>query len=115
MYFLNLDKTFKKRMDFGKFMNFDNNCFDILTSFFPYKLSNLKVQGEYLVQSDEKKPDLISHRIYGDTQYWWILMLYNSVFDPQDVVTGLVLKYPSINDIEKLYLSLKSEEVKNLL
>ena len=37
--------------------------------------------------------DLISYRVYGDVQYWWIVALTNSVINPfEELETGAQLK-----------------------
>lgn len=115
VFFVNLEKDFDKRFDQGKFMEFSNNAFDVLNSFFLLKLKSLPVFGEFLVQSEEKKPDLVSFKIYEDTQYWWILLLYNDLFDSQDLVTGTVLQFPSVTDLDEFFFSIKTQETQNVI
>lgn len=44
----------------------------------------------------EGRLDLISHHVYGTSKYWWILVLANDIVDPfDDVVEGMILRYPS--------------------
>ena len=39
--------------------------------------------------------DLVSLRVYGTDRLWWVLAYANNIIDPfQDVVEGMVLKYP---------------------
>jgi len=49
--------------------------------------------------------------IYNNFQYWWIIMLYNNILKIDELVSGLTLSYPDINDLEDLYFSLKSQEI----
>lgn len=110
MFFINLDKEYRTRYDMSKFMEFDNNCYDILGSYLVHRLKSLQVSGIHVVQSGESKPDLASHIIYGKTQYWWLLMLFNDIFSVEDFKVGMALKYPTLSALEDLYFSLKSLE-----
>lgn len=62
----------------------------------------------YMVRDvDIGRPDIISQRLYGTTNYWWFLMWFNGVSDVwNDLRAGMVLKYPAIERIRegiKLY------------
>lgn len=49
---------------------------------------------------DVMRPDLISYRVYGVVDYWWIICLVNQIDCPlTDIVEGLVLKIPNKLDI----------------
>ena len=56
---------------------------------------------------DVGRPDIISQRLYGTTNYWWFLMWFNGVSDPwNDLRDGMVLKYPALERVRegiKLY------------
>lgn len=110
MFFIDLDNDYIKRYDFGKFVEFENNVHKILDSFLVLKFNDLSPFGRFIVRDEEYKPELISHKIYGDTQYWWLLMNYNNIIEIDNLINGLTINYPSINDIEDLYFSLKSLE-----
>ncbi len=51
-------------------------------------LSNLDSAYEYEVGyvpvGYEHRPDLISNVFYGSPQNWWLLMLVNGIFDPNE-------------------------------
>lgn len=108
MFFINTTKLFAKRFDMSKFMEYTDNAHDILNSYVVSQIKKLSEQGKYTITVEERRLDLVSFNIYGDTQYWWILMLYNSIFDTSDVVSGIIIKYPSLRDLEDLFFSLKS-------
>ncbi len=110
MYYINLATEYDKRYDQAKFMEYTSSEFDILNSYFIYKLKSLSVFGEYVVQAEENKPYLVSYNIYGDTQYWWILMIFNDVLNFEELGAETILRYPSLADLEDLYFSLKSLE-----
>lgn len=108
-YFLNLDLLTTERYDQGKFMEFTDN-YDPLTSSFMNDLISLPQVGKYTVQGEDGKPDLLSYRIYGDTQYWWVLLIYNRKFEFSDIKTGDEIVYPSVDSLEDVYFSLKAKE-----
>lgn len=109
MYKINLEKEYKVRFDLGKFLPFDGEKgYDILDSEFVRNLSSLPIVGKYIVPFPEvNRVDLISHKIYGSTQYWWILLLYNGFSSVEEVKNGTSLSYPSQISLENLLFSLK--------
>lgn len=111
MYFINSTYESDERYDFAKFMSNTYNIYDPLTSKFLVEIIALKSVGSYLVIDEEYRPDKLSHVIYGDDMYWWILLDYNNLIAVEDLVAGLTIKYPSVGDIEAVYFSLKSLEL----
>ena len=93
----------------SKFFEYTDN-YDALTSFFSTELPKLPVSGYFEVNGQDERPDLVSHKIYNDTQYWWIILMYNGKLEYTDIATGEKLKYPSVDDIEDLFFSLKAKE-----
>jgi hypothetical protein len=111
-FFINLDKESKKRFELAKFFNYTDN-YDPLTSFVYSEFKDIPVSGFFKIQGQDGRPDLISYEIFNDTQYWWLLMLYNDISTVEGFVTGMDIKYPSIGDMEDLYFSLKISEQAN--
>lgn len=109
MYYFDFDYESEERYDPAKYMEFTEGAFDILTSYFINELQKLPVNGIFQVTSEFNRPDLASTKIYGLTKYWWLILLYNNLSSPWELVIGLELSYPSINDIENLYFSLKAK------
>lgn len=103
MFYINNDLETKTRFDMIKFLNFDVDNIDCLGSYMLLNIPNLPMQGTYTIMSEEKRPDLLSYSIYEDTQYWWILMWYNSITSIEELKSGITLGYPSINAIQDLY------------
>lgn len=104
MFFINNNVKLSDKYDLAKFIEFDDDyVFDALNSYILYQLPRLAPSGEYVVSSEANRPDLLSYAVYGDTSYWWILMWYNQLLKPQDIVVGLKIKYPSMGTIEQLY------------
>ncbi len=108
MFFINLDDDSIERYDVTKFMDFVEDGHDIVTSFFMTELRKLLPAGLFTVTIEEKRMDVVSYKIYGDTQYWWLLMVYNSIINFEDAVTGTELKYPELDDLESLFFRLKT-------
>ena len=106
MFYIDLDTSLTDRFDLAKFLDFtDDGVFDPLNSYLLYEIPRLSAIGSYTIRKEEKRPDLLSYNIYSDTQYWWILMWYNSLYSVDDLKVGLKISYPGINDIEQLYLN----------
>jgi len=112
-FFINLNyvspATSPERFDLARFMNYTDNFDPITCAFFP-QLTNLPVQGNYVVNFEASRPDLLSNSIYQDTQYWWILMLYNGLTDVDQIVQGLNIAFPGVDDIEDLLFSLQAQQ-----
>jgi hypothetical protein len=84
--------------------------FNTLTSVFVSELRKLPLKS--YVTSKNEKPDLLAHKIYGDTQFAWILMIYNHCVDFTDgtFVEGSQIKYPAIEDLERIIFTLKARK-----
>ena len=54
----------------------------------------------YSVESDDvQRPDLISLKLYGTIDFWWLLMKFNGVDDVwNELYVGQVLKVPDVRD-----------------
>ncbi len=108
---INLDKEYTLRYDLGKFMAFIDDSFDPLTSTLIENIKSLKQEGITKIKVEAGRPDLISYRLYGDTQFWWIIMFYNDIFDVEDIKAGDFLGYPSQNDLDSYYFTLRQSEL----
>lgn len=84
--------------------------FNTLSSVFVTELKDLPMQT-YTTSKDEH-PDLLAYKIYGDTQYSWILMIYNNCVDFTDGTfsAGSQIKYPAPEDLEKIIFTLKARQ-----
>ena len=57
-------------------------------------------------QEDIQRPDLLSYKIYGTTDYWWLLMRYNQIFDIwNDLFSGKTLSIPDVLDYEDFFIN----------
>lgn len=110
IFFIDILNDTESRYALSKFLRFTDNS-DPITSKFIEDLKNINSGGTYRITGNEFRPDRISMEIYNNFQYWWIILLYNNILKIEDLVSGLVLSYPDINDLEDLYFSLKSQEI----
>lgn len=69
------------------------------------KFEMLYEPGYYRVSStDFMRPDLISHKLYGTTDYWWVICLVNGIDNPlEDIKLGTILKAPTKLDLYNFY------------
>jgi len=63
-----------------------------------------------LSRSYIQRPDLLSLKIYGKMNYWWILLKFNSdIMDVwNDIVNGKVISIPDMRDIEDFYSAVRA-------
>ena len=103
MHYIN-DIDTDKRFDEIKFLNIDNDCIDPLNSFMLLNIQLLQPYGTKRVTPETHgRPDFLSYQIYGDTQYWWVILLYNNILDPDSLTSGSVISYPGQNALESLF------------
>lgn len=110
IYYADLTTNYKNRFDLAKFMDFSNDSFDPLTSYFLYQLKNLPSRGNRTITIEEFNPEFLSFRIYGDPQYDWILMEFNNLTSIFELVNGMEINYPSVSELEELYYNLESKQ-----
>lgn len=108
-FFINLETDATERYALSKFLRYTDN-YDVLTSEFLNRLPELRSGGQVIVRGAEGRPDILSDRLYGNFEYWWILLAYNRMDDVDQIKEGMVIRYPLLSELEKLYYSLKSRE-----
>lgn len=107
-HYINVDRITENRYDFSKLMEWQDG-YDPLNSYFIDQVLSLPVTGKHKVTTESGRPDLLSYNIYGDFQYWQILLLFNRFSEASEIEHNAVIKYPSLIDIEDLYFSLKAK------
>lgn len=67
------------------------------------KIVTSYVPGYYRVNViDLLRPDLISYKVYGTVDFWWIILLVNGIDNPlTDLQEGMILEIPNKLDIYK--------------
>lgn len=110
MFYIDLEVESDDRYDLARLTKFESNVYDVTQSYFHQQIPNMLLGGYYVINGEEFRPDLLSYRIYGDTQYWWILMIYNNLLSNEDFISGMTIKYPLKSSLEDIYFSLKAKE-----
>jgi len=104
MFYIDNNTNTTDKFDMCKFIELDNyGVFDCLNSYMLYAIPQLPTVGTYKIRLEAGAPDYLSKNLYGDEQYWWILMWYNHLLHPDDLTVGLEIKYPSLTAIQQLY------------
>ena len=106
-FFINPNVESPSRFDLQKFMEFTDNSDPLTASIFP-DVKKLSIAGYFVIGGEEYRPDSISYKIYGNHQYWWVIMSFNEISDVNLLVSGKSIKYPALTDLEDIYFSLKS-------
>ena len=61
---------------------------------------NYNVSYYRVTEVDLLRPDLISYKVYGTIDFWWIILLVNNIDNPfKDLVVGTILQIPDKLDI----------------
>lgn len=69
------------------------NNWDLFEINYPITFNNIQ-------RIDMYRPDMLSYRIYGESQYWWILCKINKIDDMwNDMYIGMDIIVPSMQDI----------------
>lgn len=110
MYYINNNIYSVNRYDMSRFIEFDTDNFCILDSYLCLQIKELPYTGAITVTTQEYRPDLVSYDIYGHTQYWWLLMLYNDYVSPLELTAGALVLYPSLDSLENIYFTLSTRQ-----
>lgn len=97
------------RLDLKRFVNLlsEGQSYDINRSLFVVGLMELPAKGTFFLRGEDGRLDWIAHKVYGSTQYWWILLFYNGMVDPEEVVSGMSIRFPSVESLEKLIVAVQ--------
>lgn len=81
--------------------------YDLLTMHWDEFRLNRPSRDMMVTPHDIGRPDALSVRAYGDSQYWWLLMRVNKIDDVwNDLVVGDYLIIPDIRDFDDFYTKL---------
>ena len=108
MSFYIRDYSSEEKFDIAKFMNFENDVYDVINSPFLAQLSQLSTVSYYYVNSGYKDIDMIATDFYGDQFYAYLIQFYNSDFRetfPEDTV----LRMFSVDDLNELFFKLSAQ------
>tara|TARA_B100000700_G_scaffold311500_2_gene393635 strand:+ start:101917 stop:102783 length:867 start_codon:yes stop_codon:yes gene_type:complete len=112
LFYIDINKQTEKRYAPEKLIRYSEKggVYDILDSHFLAELARMPMAGTYVVVEDEGRPDVIAYKLFGSTEYWWILMAYNNLVIPSQLVAGATIKYPNIQRLETMYGKLAAQE-----
>lgn len=79
---------------------------DLISSTFNFNKAPSRVDGFVLVnQFEAMRPDLISNRLYGKTEYYEALLKYNAVSNPFSIEPGQILITPQFKALDDMIVS----------
>lgn len=53
-----------------------------------------------ITQDLVRRPDLISYKAYGNSDFWWVIFEYNGIRDPVfDLRMGQIIRIPTIDRV----------------
>lgn len=108
MTFYMRNYTSEEKFDIAKFMNFENDVFDVIASPFLMQVSQLPTVEYYYVDNGFHEVDLISTEKYGNPFFAYIIQFYNNDFR-ETFPEGTILKLFSIEDLNQLYYDLSTK------
>ena len=111
MSFYMRDFTSEEKFDISKFMNFENDVYDVICSPFLAEIAQLPTVRYYDVNEGFREIDLISSDVYGEPFFSYLIQFYNNDFR-ETFPEGTRLKLFSLEDLNEIYynLSTKSKE-----
>ena len=54
------------------------------------------------------RPDLLAYSFYGDTRMKWMIMQYNDILDPDELVAGKMLLMPTPEKVTATFTAVKA-------
>ena len=100
-------RSFKseEKYDISKFLNFEQDVYDVINSPFLAQVRQLPTVEYYYVDSGFREIDLISTEKYGDPFLAYLIQFYNNDFR-ETFPEGTVLRLFSIEDLNEIYYNL---------
>lgn len=101
------------RFDASKFVPWtDVGGFDYLRSYFCQQLGYVPSYSDFEITKEEGRVDLVANSMFegvsNPTQYWWIVLMYNGIYDIEELKCNTKLKCPDLSALEDLYFRVKS-------
>lgn len=101
----------RRRFDLARFIVMRNDCLDVANSAMLEQLMDLTSVGTYLISDDAGRADMVSYNVYGDTQYWWLLLTYNNLIRNEELRAGMTINLFSLDDLSNLFFSLSRSQI----
>ena len=109
MSFYMRNYTSEERFDLAKFLNFQEDVYDVINSPFLTQLIQLSTVDYYDVDERGLRDiDLIASDYYGDQFFAYLIQFYNSDFRDK-YPEGTRLRMFSLNDLHELYFTLSAK------
>jgi hypothetical protein len=84
------------------------NEYDLLLTNWDLFELNYPITFNTIQPVDVQRPDYLSYRIYGDSQYWWLLCKVNKIDDLwNDLFVGMDIIVPNEQDLIEFYSRVK--------
>ena len=90
--------------------NSETKTYDPASSLFFLYLRKLKASSTYKIKEKDGRPDAVSYNLYGTPDLWWILLWYNDYRFFYEMKHGDTIKYPSLQDIDNIILSMQQKD-----
>ena len=97
--------TSEEKFDISKFLNFEDNVYDVIDSPFLAQLSQLQTVDYYNVDEGYRDIDMIATDYYGDQFLAYLIQFYNNDFRTQ-FPEGTKLNMFSMEDLNELFYKL---------
>lgn len=110
MYYINSEVKPVQRYDLQRFIENIDGSYELINSYLISAVRDLVSVGIFTIRACPFRPDMISYEIYGDTQYWPLLMEYNNILELTELKIGIQLNYFSLDELEEIYLTLMSKQ-----
>ncbi len=114
LFTYNSDYESKERFDLAKFIEFSEEYqdFDVLNSAFLQEVLKVSSIGEIKTTNKHKhQPDLLTYELFDNELYWWLILYYNNIDSIDVLVSGMILKIPSFEEIEQIIFTLRQRKI----
>ena len=107
MAFYMREFTSEEKFDISKFLNFEQDVYDVINSPFLIQIQQLPTTEYYHVDNGFREIDLISTEKYGDPFFAYLIQFYNNDFR-EVFPEGTILRLFSIDELKEIYHNLSS-------
>ena len=112
-FYINTKYKAIDRFDMAKFLEFENDGFNVTNSEFLDELKSIPEKGVYQVIAEAEAPWLVAYTLYGDSSLFWIILYYNDLQTETELVSGTVVAYPDLALVDRLLFGLKAKQTRN--
>jgi hypothetical protein len=110
LFYIDTSLKTQEKFDIAKFMRYENDDYDPLTSYLLNRLSELPTVAIVKVFGQENLPDLLSSDYYDTENFWELLLIYNQLLGFDDLKNDQMVRLFNPSDLEDTYLSLSARQ-----